>query len=366
MLKERDLIGLIATGLAGATPRPGDLGIGDDCAVLHVGRRSMLVTIDLMVETIHFDLSYTSPYLLGRKAVAASLSDIAAMGGTPRAIFVTLGIPRRKPASFARALVEGIHEEARAAGASVLGGDTSASSGPVLVDVAAVGDAARGGPILRRGAKPRDLIYVSGTLGGSARGLELLTAGFRPWSRRLWSKELTASVREADEKRLELLAAIAHLLPKPRLALGALLAERRLASAMIDVSDGLATDLHNLCEASGVGAEILEGSVPVHESVMWQGRAGSHSSRVASAKTARRRLSRRTLRRVLAGGEDYELLFTVPPRREASLVRMSSRLDVAITRIGRITPSRRSVVLVGPDRKRRDLPRGGYEHFHRP
>src|SRR5712691_397436 len=140
MLTERGLIQLVAAASAGAARRSGDLGIGDDCAVLRAGGKDLLVTIDLMVEGVHFDLRYTSPYFLGRKAVAASLSDIAAMGGVPRGIFVSVALPRKRSASFARALVEGIREEAEAAGAAILGGDTSASPGPVYVDVAAVGE----------------------------------------------------------------------------------------------------------------------------------------------------------------------------------------------------------------------------------
>lgn len=376
MLKERDLIALIAAGRSGAPPREGDVGIGDDCAVLRIGGRSMLITIDMMVEGIHFDLDYTPPYLLGRKAVAACLSDIAAMGGTPRAVFVSMGIPRKKPASFAAALAEGVHEEAREAHATVLGGDTSASSGPVFIDVSAVGEAARKGPVFRSGAKVGDFVYVSGALGGSARGLELLEGGFRPWSRRLWSRSLTAQAMKADEHRLDLLAALAHLLPKPRLALGRALGEHGLASAMTDVSDGLATDLHNICEASGVGAEIEMRALPIHASAAGTGRssrAGRGSSREVgrgSSRKARSRAarspdtpSREVLKRALTGGEDYELLFTVPGKKRAVLARLFANGDVPVTMIGRITSARNGVVLVGPGRERRILRRAGYEHF---
>ena len=351
MLTETELIGFIARGRAGAPAPPGDVGIGDDCAVLKVGGRSLLVTVDLMAEGVHFDLAYTPPYMLGRKAVAASLSDIAAMGGTPRGVFVSAALPAKARPAFARALVEGIHEEARAAGVAVLGGDTSSSKSGVFLDVAAIGEAARRGPVLRRGARVGDAIYVTGTLGASARGFALLRRGFRPWSRGLWSRSLLVRGREADRRRDELVAALAHLLPRPRLALGRALGAAGLPTAMIDVSDGLAIDLHRLCEASGVGASIDQARIPVDPAAEVGGRGPrGRASGLALA---------------LGGGEDYELLFTGPLRQEGRLLRLARRLQEPLTRIGRITPPRRGVVLVDPTGRRRPLPRAGYEHFAR-
>jgi thiamine-monophosphate kinase len=344
VLTESELIAFISRGRAGAPARKGDLGIGDDCAVLKVGARSLLVTVDLMAEGVHFDLAYTPPYLLGRKAVAASLSDIAAMGGTPRGVFVSAALPAKTKPAFARALVEGIHEEARAAGAAVLGGDTSSSMHRIFLDVVAIGEASRRGPILRRGARAGDAIYVSGTLGASARGLELLRKGFRPWSRRLWSRSLLVRGREADRRRDELVAALAHLLPRPRLALGRALGVQGLPSAMIDVSDGLAIDLHRLCDASRVGASIELARIPV-DSAAAAGRPG------------------RAPALALGGGEDYELLFTAPARAERRLMAIAERLREPLARIGRITPARRGVVLVDGSGRRRPLPRAGFEHF---
>ena len=343
MLTELELLQFITAGKAGAKARRGDAGIGDDCAVLSVGRARVLVTIDAMIEGTHFELRYSPPYFLGRKVVAASLSDIAAMGGVPRAVFVTLGLPKRRRPFFARAVVEGIHEEAQAAGASVLGGDTCASPGPVMLDVAALGEATSAGPILRRGAKRDDGIWVSGTIGGSAFGLTLLQGGFEPWSRTLWTKRLPSSSRQAERSRLDLLAALAHLLPRPRIDLGLALARGRLATAMIDLSDGLSTDLHNLCDASDVGAEIDARRLPLHPALL--------------------RAPRRAMTMALSGGEDYELLFTVPRRSEKRLVAAAASVGVPVTRIGRITPRRSGVTVLGQGRRRRSLPRTGYEHF---
>jgi len=345
LLTERELIALVARGRSGAPLRKGDVGIGDDCAVVRAGAKRLLLTTDLLVEGVHFDRAYSPPYLLGRKAAAVSLSDIAAMGGLPLGLLVSAAIPRRLPASFARALVEGIHEEARAAGASVLGGDTSASPGPLVLDVAAVGMCGPRGPVFRSGARPSDRLYVSGTLGASALGLDLLRAGLRPWSSRFWSKDLSAKGRRGVRARASLIAALAHLLPRPRLGLGRLLADRGIASAMIDLSDGLSMDLHNLCEASAVGATIEEKRLPLHRSLSI--------------------VSRRALRLALSGGEDYELLFTVPPQKERALERAAAAAEVGVTRIGRITASRGSVIMRTRRGRARPLPRSGFKHFDR-
>jgi thiamine-monophosphate kinase len=229
----------------------------------------------------------------------------------------------------------------------VLGGDTSSSRRGVFLDVAAIGEAARRGPILRRGARAGDAIYVSGTLGASARGLALLRRGFRPWSRRLWSRSLLVRGRAADRNRDDLVAALAHLLPRPRLALGRALGASGLASAMIDVSDGFAIDLHRLCEASGVGAAIDAARIPVDPTAAAAGRRGRASA----------------LALAMGGGEDYELLFTAPLRAERRLMRLAEPLREPLTRVGRITSARGGVLLVDEAGRKRSLPRSGYEHF---
>jgi thiamine-monophosphate kinase len=212
-----------------------------------------------------------------------------------------------------------------------------------MLDVAALGEASPAGPVLRSGARHDDGIWVSGTIGGSAYGLALLQGGFEPWSKTLWTKNLPSSSRLAERSRLDLLAALAHLLPRPRLDLGLALARGRLATAMIDLSDGLSTDLHNLCDASDVGAEIDARRLPLHPALL--------------------RAPRRAMKLALSGGEDYELLFTVPRSAERRLVKTAASLGVPVTRIGRITPRRSGVTLFGPHRRRRPLPRTGYEHF---
>jgi len=346
VVSERELIGLVARRFAGAPVRRGDVGIGDDCAVLRAGSRRLLVTTDLMVESVHFDLAWMPPYLLGRKALAAGLSDIAAMGGTPRGAFVSIALPRRAPASLAREIAAGFHDGLRDAKLPLLGGDTSASPGPLFIDVTSVGEASRNGPVLRSGARPGDGVWVSGALGASALGLELLKRGLRPWSWRLWSDESGTTGKKEVHRRACFLASMVHLVPHPRLALGRLLASRGLASAMIDLSDGLSTDLHNLCEASRVGARLEEGRIPVHAAV-----------RVLAP--------RRGVELALSGGEDYELLFTVPRRRERSIEALVQARRLGARRIGRIRRGAGRVVLTAADGRERRLPRAGYEHFRR-
>ena len=156
---------------------------------------------------------------MGRKAAAVSLSDIAAMGAAPRALFVSAAIPRRVGSAFATDLAEGISEEARIARIPILGGDTSASPGSLFLDSIAIGECGPGSPILRKGARPGDAVYVSGYLGASALGLELLRKGLRPWSWRFWSKEFADAGPRGERRRAGLAAALAHLLPRPRLTL---------------------------------------------------------------------------------------------------------------------------------------------------
>jgi thiamine-monophosphate kinase len=289
-------------------------GIGDDCAVLSVaGRSDFLVTTDLLIEGIHFRREWQEPESLGHKVIARGLSDIAAMGGVPRYAFLSLALNAGTGSRWLDRFFAGLFRIAEASGVTLAGGDTSASKSGLVADVVVIGEVLSGKAILRSGARPGDEIWVSGSLGGAAAGLRLLRQG------------------KKGGRRTEVLQRF--LYPQPRLAIGRLLARRGLASAMIDLSDGLSIDLARLCEASGVGARIEAETVP----------------RVASS----------TLEQALHGGEDYELLFTVPGERADRVPRDVN--GVSLSRIGRILHRRRlSIIRNGKEER---LPVRGFEHF---
>jgi len=325
-INERQFAELLRQRAAGAG-RPGlRQGIGDDCAVLaHTRQRDVLVTTDLFLEGIHFRRNWQEPASLGHKALARGLSDIAAMGGTPRFVFLSLGLPckssrRRSPQWDQRwpqrqidGFLEGFFRLAAASKVVLAGGDTGSSADGFLADVVVVGDVPRGQAILRSGARPGDEIWVSGTLGRAALGLTVLQQG----------KRLQPSHAAFQ----------AFCYPEPRLRIGQYLLRRKLASAMMDLSDGLSIDLARLCEAGGVGARLDQDSLP--------------------------RLAQTPLHNALHGGEDLELLFTVPPKRSRLLPRSIG--GVPLTRIGRIASDRKLWLIQG--NRKKPLPILGFQHF---
>ncbi|OFV98895.1 MAG: thiamine-phosphate kinase [Acidobacteria bacterium RIFCSPLOWO2_02_FULL_61_28] len=289
-------------------------GIGDDCAVLaHTRQRDLLVTTDLFLEGIHFRREWQEPASLGHKALARGQSDIAAMGGIPRYAFLSLGLPRRTGQRWINEFLAGFLRLAAASKVVLAGGDTGSSASGFLADVVILGDVPRNQAILRSGARPGDEIWVTGTLGTAALGLAVLQTG--------------------GKLRRSHAAFQAFCYPEPRLRMGRYLRQRKLASAMIDLSDGLSIDLARLCEASGVGARIVEASLP--------------------------RLAQTPLRHALHGGEDLELLFTVPPERSPELPRRLG--GVPFTRIGRITLERKLWLI--RDSSKIPLPILGFQHF---
>ena len=301
-------------------PRRGVIeGIGDDCAILHTpAGNEMLVTTDFSLEGIHFRREWHSPEVVGHRCLTRGLSDIAAMGGEPIAAFLSLALPRNLPQSWVDRFLRGFLKLAQAFKVSLAGGDTAESPGGVLADIVVVGATPKGTAIRRSGARPGDRIYVTGKLGGSAAALDLLFAGHK--------------LRARDFHQ--------HFHPMPRIEVGRFLREHKLTSAMIDISDGLSTDLAHICQESGVGAEVLADAIP--RSVI-----GSPAHEV-------------DLHFALHGGDDYELLFTAPHRKL-----VPARIaGVRITEIGQIKPGK-DVVL----RNRRDkackLKAGGWQHFGR-
>ena len=300
------------------------LPIGDDAAAFRTRPGCLiLVSTDALVEGIHFDLRYCSGEDVGWKALAVNLSDIAAMGGTPLYVTTSIALPRKGAADFVSRFYRGLRAIARKHAVTLIGGDTCRSPQGFFLDVTIIGEVKPAHMLTRHGAKPGDLLYVTGELGGSSIGLELLSR-----SRKLVPR--SALIRR-------------HLRPQPRCAAGRFLAERKLASAMIDLSDGLSTDLGRLCEQSGVGALVETSQLPL--------------AKIPDRQ--RRLLPNALLHYALNGGEDYELLFAVPQHLSQRMPRQIHGLP--LHRIGRMTrPS--GIWLLDGQRKHRLLP-GGFDHF---
>jgi thiamine-monophosphate kinase len=356
MMGELALLARIRARAAQA-PHPGLLvGMGDDCALLRPGDgEDLAVTTDLSIAGRHFRLDWHPAESVGHRTLARGLSDLAAMGARPVAAFLSLGLPRelvknpkarsaREPQSTSAArgapsrqsswidrFLDGFLALAQVHETPLAGGDLAESPVPVA-DVILTGAVRRGKALLRSGARPGDLLYVTGSLGDAAVGLACLTelgaafARTRPRSR----------LKDLPRIPPRLMALLSpHLYPQPRVAQGLWLAQHSMASAAIDLSDGLSTDLAHLCEASGVAAEVDAAALPVHPAA--------------------------TAAQALDGGEEYELLFTVSPT-----CRVPNSIEgVSVTRIGRIAEVRRAtprVVLVTA-RGAEPLVARGWEHF---
>ena len=325
---EWDLIAALGREF-GPAPAGVVLGIGDDCAAIEIpGPDYLLWTMDTLVEGVHFDLAYTTLSQLGWKSLAVNLSDIAAMGGEPGPALLSLGWPPERDRSLALEFAAGLAQAAREYGAAVIGGDTIASPGGLIITVTLTGRAPANQMLRRTGAKAGDLIFVTGPLGEAAAGLEILRQGL----------ELPP---ELKEPLLE-----AHLRPRPQLRAGRLLAREGLATALIDTSDGVATDLFHICRASGTGARIAAAEVPV-------------SPRVAAAAPL---LGCDPLDLALTGGEDYLLLFTAAPELAPRLSAAFSRAGLAAPLpLGHIVPGDR--VILETSAGEVDISGRGYDHF---
>ncbi len=285
------------------------VGPGDDCAVVKLGGESLLTTTDQALDGVHFILAEHGPKAAGRKAMARSLSDLAAMAAVPVAAVATVALPKGTERSAAEAIYTGLRELADEFHCPLVGGDVGVWAGPLAISVTAFGrpGGVTGGiePILRSGARKKDAICVTGRLGGA-------------WRTR---------------RHLEFI---------PRIAEAICLAMNYPPRAMIDLSDGLASDLGHICRASGVGAEIYADQIPIHE-----------DARLAGDDAA-------TLQAALSDGEDYELLFTLPARFADKLCQ-AQPLPVPVTQIGRIVEGDETT-LVFPDGRREKLTACGWEH----
>jgi thiamine-monophosphate kinase len=315
------------------------IGMGDDAAVVEPARnRAEVITTDTLVEGVHFDLAYVPASAVGHKALAVSLSDLAAMGAEPRAALLSLVLPAEMRATAFDEMMDGWFALARRYGVALVGGNISRSPGPLVVDVTAIGSVKPRRVLTRSGARPGDGIYVSGSVGAACAGRLALCGG---------AGGLRAPAEGGEDAAGGIAACEARFLrPEPRIRLGVLLGRNQAASASVDLSDGLGDGVRQLAAASGVGAEIDGDAVPVPE---------------AARRWFEDREKLDALDAAVSGGEDYELLFTVPPRRRRAL---SAVLSLAgglpctrigtVTADGRLTLTRRGV--------KSSLP-GGFAHF---
>jgi thiamine-monophosphate kinase len=316
-------------------------GIGDDAAVIAPAPNTWWhVTTDLLTEGVHFDLNTASPESVGYKAAIANLSDIAAMGAVPRYLLISLAIPRSlKPAQIYR-FYDGLMKACKPHGVALIGGDTSASKAGLFLSITLIGTTTTDRALFRHGALAGDLIYVTGTLGDSLAGLQLLSQNKKTGLTGKKPPQLSRAHRTFLLNR--------HRHPTARLAEGQWLNTARLATAAIDLSDGLSGDLRHICEESGVGAELDLGTLPISPAC----RAYAERSRLEPVQLA------------LAGGEDYELLFTVSAKNQARLERQARTEGYRITCIGRIRPRRFGLHMTSEHGTITPIPLTSYEHFH--
>lgn len=320
-----------------ARPKAVRIGIGDDAAVLRSSSaRDLIVTTDLLVEGIDFDLHGPSFFQIGRKALAVNLSDIAAMGGEPTAFLIGIAAPGLMAVRAIDEIYRGIRTLAKKHRVALIGGDTSASRDRLLIAVTVLGEVEIGRAVTRSGACVGDRIYVTGTLGDSRAGLEIL--------------KKSKNKRAVGRSPIEATLVHRHLSPTPRVAIGRLLGRRRWATAMTDLSDGLASGLRYLCEASGVGARVELERLPLSGAL----RRYTHHSDRASSEYA------------LPGGEDFELLFTVRKNRVAAVEAAARQTPSAVTPIGEIVSRKRGITVIGRDGRETPLTAQGYDHFSHP
>jgi len=311
-------------------------GIGDDAAVFRSNsNKETVVSTDLLVEDIDFRRTTTPPYLLGHKALAVSLSDLAAMGSRPLWCLISIGVPEDVwQTDFVDRLYDGWLDLANRYGVQLIGGDTSRVHEHIVIDSIAIGECTAGMAVKRTGAQPGDQIFVTGSLGAAAAGLRLIERG---------AHLAEQNLGDEDSQKLDHVL-LRQLRPEPRVGWGMVLGEERLATAMIDLSDGLSSDINHLCAASDIGALIDASLLPIDERVV--------------ELCGRRALD--PLQLALHGGEDYELLFTVKPEHAARLPR---RVDgVEIKRIGAVTSANEGVKISEASRTW-ELKPGGWKHF---
>lgn len=304
------------------------LGIGDDAAaILPSTNQLLLLTTDSLIEGVHFDPAFSTFQEVGYKSVMVNVSDIAAMGGTPRSILISLGLTNRQTVEEIDRLYKGIERASRETGLDLVGGNIAFSTGPFFISPTVVGEVPKKEMLTRAGAGEGDHLFVTGTLGDAAAGLALLKKG-------LETHPFARLVRR-------------YRAPQARWREGRLLAKARIPSAMIDLSDGLSSDLGHLMKRSGLGAEIEAARIPLS----------------ASLRRAALQMGVDPIEYALNGGEDYELLFSVPDRKLKRLEQLIQGGLISARRIGRMTPRRTGLRLIDSNGRRRTILPGGWDHL---
>lgn len=298
------------------------VGIGDDCAILPPPkRRFQIATTDMLIEDVHFRLRTATPFQIGWKSLVASISDISAMGGEPTFAFISIGLPKTATVELVDGIYEGIKEASRIYSIDIVGGDT-VSSPQVVINITLLGETDE--YVLRSGAKPGDAILVTGDVGGASAGLEILEQGL-----------------PLEDTRK-------HLMPVPRLQEGKLLAKSGFLSAMIDISDGLASEIYHICEQSKTGAQIYKQLIPLSDNVL-----------DVSKMTGKDPYSF-----ALYGGEDYELLLTCDADKIEQLTHLfSASFNTRLTYIGKLTDDVGVITLEDENGTCVPIARQGYNHF---
>jgi len=307
------------------------IGMGDDAAVIrHKDGQVQLMTCDMQIEDRHFRLDWIEPYQLGRRAMAVNISDIAAMGGQPTYALVSLGLPEKLPLKFFKNMITGMKDQMAEFNAFIVGGNLAGGSDKLIIDVFMAGKAALGEVITRSGANPGDRLFVSGLVGTGIGGYFTL-------------KQFGNSYPEKYASLVD-----AYLQPKPRQVFGRLIAQYSFATAMIDISDGLSSDLLHICEQSGVGVELELKRLPLPDGL------DNFANLIGSTKWEL----------AVHGGDSYELLFTVKPGvMDTELDLLVSESNTPITEIGRILPLEEGNWIVHPDGKKKALEAKGWDHF---
>src|SRR5438093_2661707 len=326
------------------------VGIGDDAAVVEPARNRLeVLSVDALVEGVHFDRTFTPPAAVGHRALAVNLSDLAAMGAAPRLALLSLALPAALPIADFDQMISGLTALAARHRVHVAGGNLTRSPGPLMIDVTVVGTVKRRQALTRGGARPGDELWVTGTIGAAAAGLQMLKAAKGATTDGTETNgghgqtgspcPPSSSVPSVGEHCIR-----HYLYPEPRVRIGSLLGRNRAATACMDLSDGLADGVHQIAEASGVGAIIDAGALPVESAAReWFDRRGTDA--VVAAATC---------------GDDYELLFSVRPRDGRRLAAALRQGDAPLTRVGQCTVDR--AVILRRDSGDHPLPRG-YAHF---